>query len=269
MYYKYLDKTSDIQKYIGDMSQVAGIKSYRFLDGKSNGIRAVDFWTGTGLNFTALLDRCLDISQATYTGKSLCWRSPAREVHPHLFETQGVGWKDGFFGGLLTTCGLTYLGAPCVDQEEILGLHGKISYVPAENVKITQEWQKSEYILSVEGSMKHVSVFGENLVLIRKLKTWLNKSEILIEDKVENIGFKESPFMILYHINVGSKQEILKLVRRFADAGKCAIFISSEFEEITQICDRVLILKDGVIINEYSRNKGTEITEESLMRAIQ
>ena len=71
-----------------------------------------------------------------------------------------------------------------------------------------------------------------------------------------------------FGVDVGSKQEILALVRKFADEGKCAIFISSEFEEIAQVADRVLILKDGSIIDEVYRGK-EEITEESLLHAVQ
>jgi hypothetical protein len=200
---RYFDGIYNIRKYIGDMSQVAGIKSYKYLDGKSNGVRAVDFWTGTGLSFTVLLDRCMDIPQASHNGRSLCWRSSAKEVHPFLYDSQGFGWVKGFFGGLLTTCGLTYLGAPCIDQGISLGLHGNISYIPAEDIKICQEWQGSEYVLSVAGTVRQVSVFGECLILTRKITAWFDKSEILIEDKVDNVSFKGSPFMILYHINIG------------------------------------------------------------------
>lgn len=197
-----MDRDS-IKKYVGDMSQVAGIKSYNFLDGKSSGVRAIDFWTGTGLNFTVILDRCMDISQASYKGRSLCWRSPAKEVHPYLYEPQGFGWVKGFFGGLLTTCGLTYLGAPCTDQGELLGLHGRVSYIPAEDIKVSQSWEGSDYVLSLEGCMRQISVFGESLVLTRKITAWYGKSEIKIDDRVDSVGFKESPFMMLYHINLG------------------------------------------------------------------
>jgi len=197
---EYINK---IREYVGDMSQVAGIKSYTLLDGKSNGVRAVDFWTGSGLNFTVILDRCMDISQATYKGRSLCWRSPAKEVHPHFYEPQGFGWVKGFFGGLVTTCGLTHLGAACIDQEEHLGLHGRVSYIPAEDIRMRQEWEDTEYVLSVEGRIRQVSVFGENLILTRKITAWLGRSEIKIEDKVENVGYKDTPFMMLYHINTG------------------------------------------------------------------
>ena len=83
----------------------------------------------------------------------------------------------------------------------------------------------------------------------------------------------EPDIMILndpnFGVDVGSKQEILQLVRNFADQGNCAIFISSEFEEIAQVADRVLILKDGNIIDEVMRGKGPAITEESLLHAVQ
>lgn len=72
-----------------------------------------------------------------------------------------------------------------------------------------------------------------------------------------------------FGVDVGSKQEILQLIRRFADSGKCAIFISSEFEELAQVCDRILILKDGSIVNEFIRGVGPIITEEALLHAVQ
>jgi len=82
----------------------------------------------------------------------------------------------------------------------------------------------------------------------------------------------EPDIMILndpnFGVDVGAKQEILQLVRRFADTGKSAIFISSEFEEVGQVCDRVLVLKDGVIVDEIYRDK-EPITEQSLLTAVQ
>jgi ribose transport system ATP-binding protein len=102
-----------------------------------------------------------------------------------------------------------------------------------------------------------------------KLLSGGNQQKVVI---AKNLA-AEPDIMILndpnFGVDVGSKQEILQLVRDFADAGKSAIFISSEFEEIAQVCDRVLILKDGIVINEYMRDKGPEITEESLMHAVQ
>ena len=45
---------------------------------------------------------------------------------------------------------------------------------------------------------------------------------------------------------------------------KCALIISSEFEELLKICDRLLIMKRGEIINEISE----KTTEEEILRKI-
>jgi len=193
----------ELMRLIGDVSQVAGMRKYELLEGKGRGVKAVDIWTGTGFSFTVILDRGIDISQASYCGKSLCWRSCTGEVHPHFFEPEGLRWLRSFFGGLLTTCGLTYCGAPCEDEGEKLGLHGRISHTPAEEVSIEKKWEGDEYELSLSGLLRESVVFGENIVLRRKICTRLGESRLWIYDSIENEGFERTPFMLLYHINGG------------------------------------------------------------------
>ncbi|MGI6749839.1 MAG: DUF4432 family protein [Atribacter sp.] len=55
----------------------------------------------------------------------------------------------------------------------------------------------------VQGKIREASVFGEKLVLYRKIMSRLGEKTIFIEDEVVNEGWSESPFMILYHVNVG------------------------------------------------------------------
>lgn len=55
-----------------------------------------------------------------------------------LFESQGNGFLRSFYAGLLTTCGLSYIGTPCEDEGETLGLHGRLAATPAEEVGIAQ-----------------------------------------------------------------------------------------------------------------------------------
>ena len=193
----------DLRKRIGNISQIAGTKMYELIEGEGKGVRMVDFWTGSGFCFSVSLDRGMDIPHAFYCGKSLCWHSSPGIVHPHFFEPKGYGWLRSFFGGLLTTCGLTYCGPPCVDQGEELGLHGRISHIPTEKVSIEEKWEKDDYLLSIEGMMRETAVFGENITLKRKITTHLGESKLWINDIVENEGFQESPHMILYHINGG------------------------------------------------------------------
>ena len=46
-------------------------------------------------------------------------------------------------------------------------------------------------------------------------------------------------------IDIGSKSEIIRLVRDLAQAGKGVIVISSELSELLTACDRILVMADG------------------------
>lgn len=51
-------------------------------------------------------------------------------------------------------------------------------------------------------------------------------------------------------IDIGAKADILALVRKLAGEGVAIIIISSEFEEILAVADRVLVMRDGAIVAE-------------------
>jgi ribose transport system ATP-binding protein len=53
-------------------------------------------------------------------------------------------------------------------------------------------------------------------------------------------------------VDVGAREDIYALVRREVDQGMAAIVVSSDFEELAQICDRVLVLRDGRIVDEVA-----------------
>ena len=193
----------ELMRKIGDISQIAGAKSYQLSDGNEKGVDGVDFRTGTGFNFTVLPGRGMDISYAEYKGQPLCWRSATGSIESSHFDPEGLGWLRGFYGGLLVTCGMTYAGAPCTDEEEELGLHGRISYTPAKNVWTDGQWEGDEYVIWTQGKVREAVVFGENIVLTRKIWAKLGESKLYMRDVVENLGFEPVPHMYLYHINGG------------------------------------------------------------------
>ena len=51
-------------------------------------------------------------------------------------------------------------------------------------------------------------------------------------------------------IDIGAKADILKLVRSLAAQGKSVIIVSSEFEELLAVADRILVMRDGACIGE-------------------
>ena len=122
---------------VGDVSQVAGIRRAELTEGNERGAGLVEVTNASGLSFSLLPGRALDIASAQYKGMSLCFRSKTGDVGPAFYEPTGNDWMRGSFLGLLTTCGLTFVGHPEVDPEEEdteLPLHGRLSYIPAKDV---------------------------------------------------------------------------------------------------------------------------------------
>jgi hypothetical protein len=193
----------ELMERVGDVSQLGGIRNITLNDGNEHGVRAVEVRTGTGFRFVVLPDRGMDISESEFAGRSLCWRSNTGDVAPAFFEPEGNRWLRGFFGGLLTTCGLTYVGQSCIDQGEALGLHGRASYIPARNVCADGEWRGDEYLIWVRGRVSEASAVMPRVTLTRKLSTRLGASSLTIEDTIENEGHAPSPFMMVYHLNFG------------------------------------------------------------------
>jgi len=192
-----------LMERVGDPAQFAWARPCTLTDGKAKGCSAVDFNTGSGLRFTALPDRGLDIGLADYCGKSLCWRSPTGDVSPNFYQPEGVEWLYGFGGGLLVTCGMSYMGAPCEDEGEQLGLHGRVSNIPAQQVSVQAGWEGDDYIIGVRGKVVESSVFGPNICLSRSIFAFAGEDRLFVHDEVTNVGHEKTPHMMLYHINLG------------------------------------------------------------------
>ncbi len=69
-----------------------------------------------------------------------------------------------------------------------------------------------------------------------------------------------------FGIDIMSKIEIMKIVKEYALKGHGVIFVSSEFKEIAEFCDRTYIVKKGKIVKEMSNSS---LTEEKILREVQ
>lgn len=194
---------SELLRRLGDITQVGGVQRIVLDDGPERGVEAALCRTGNGLAYVVLLDRGLDIGPADWRGIPLAWRSPTGFAQPAYHEPEGAGWLRTFGGGLLTTCGLSQVGSPNVDQGEALGLHGRVSHLPARAVWVDGAWDGDEYEFWVQGRVVEAAVFGEHLSLTRRVSARLGEDRIRIKDVVENRGFAPAPHQILYHLNLG------------------------------------------------------------------
>ena len=63
-------------------------------------------------------------------------------------------------------------------------------------------------------------------------------------------------------IDVGTKQEIYRLLRQLADAGASILFYSTDYEELIGCCNRVSVMVGGRVSREL---EGAEITEMNIV----
>jgi galactose mutarotase-like enzyme len=196
-------KKSEILRYIGNTSQLGYCRHYTLSDGWASGMRAADINTGNGLQFTVLPDRGMDISLASFKGVNLVYLTCNGETHPAYFEPEGIGWLRTYGAGLLTTCGLTYLGPPCTDEGEKLGLHGRFSTIPACRFSDLSGWEDEIYQYKLKGTIEEGHLFGNKLRMEREITSLNGQNRIHIRDTVSNFGNRPSPYTILYHMNFG------------------------------------------------------------------
>lgn len=121
---------------------------------------------------------------------------------------------------------------------------GKVNFKKA-NEK-SEEFKKRLKIKtpSMEQLAKNLSGGNQQKIVLAK---WLmQNSDVIIFDEPTR------------GIDVGAKSEIYRLIAALAEEGKAIIFISSEMPEVLGMCDRIVIMSEGVKKGELSREEATQ-----------
>lgn len=126
---------------VGNISQLGGLETSVIDNGPAKGVRIAWINTGSGLRYKVAIDRSLDIVDTSYNQHNLVWISQGGLSAPNPAASQGLDWLYSFFGGLLTTCGLSHVGGPEKDELGERGIHGRISNIPATIESIMQPEQ--------------------------------------------------------------------------------------------------------------------------------
>ncbi|RSK53255.1 sugar ABC transporter ATP-binding protein [Bacillus canaveralius] len=64
-------------------------------------------------------------------------------------------------------------------------------------------------------------------------------------------------------VDVGAKTEIYKIINQLAEEGVAVIVISSEMAEIIGMCDRAIVMRQGLVAGELNKS---ELTENNLIK---
>ena len=188
----------ELMKRIGSVEQIGGIKDFTFNDGYAKGVRGIEINTGN-FRFTVLPDRGMDIADAQFKGQAISWVSKTGITAPSYYDKEDKNWLRGFYGGLITTCGLKNIGGPVGE----FGLHDRIAHTPASKVSVFADWVGDEYVMKVSGEMRDSVVFGRNLVFKRTITAKLFSDEFTVEDTIVNEGFNDEDIALCYHCNFG------------------------------------------------------------------
>jgi len=193
----------ELLRRTGNISQVAYVCPALYTGGKANGTKAYEVSNGTGLDFSVLESKCLDIASMKYRGVNLNYMFKAGITAPDLADMHGTEFTRCINGGMLYTCGLHNVGSPCEDNGVTEVFHGNLKTTPADNVSISTEWEGDDYILRLSGEVRQAAIYNENLVLKRTITAKAGSKSVKIKDIVENQGFTEQGMMLLYHVNSG------------------------------------------------------------------
>ncbi len=113
----------------------------------------------------------------------------------------------------------------------------------AESLRIKSTDVRGQAVKTLSGGNQQKTVIGK----------WLMESpEILIIDEPTR------------GVDVGAKFEIYSIVNQLAADGAGVLFISSELEELTGMCDRIMVMSNGEVQAIFDRE---EFAKELLLRA--
>ncbi|MBZ9720414.1 sugar ABC transporter ATP-binding protein [Mesorhizobium sp. M7A.F.Ca.CA.001.12.2.1] len=150
-----------------------------------------------------------------------------------IFETMGIA--ENLFGGLLAA---GREKAWVINTQEMRAL--------------SAEWTKALNIKAINDNARVVELSGGNQQKVVIGKGLVQKPRIVIFDEPTR------------GVDVGAIAEIHQIINRLADEGLAVVVISSYLPEIMNLSDRILVCRQGRIVEEFSP---AEATEEKIMYA--
>ncbi|MBI2257138.1 MAG: sugar ABC transporter ATP-binding protein [Proteobacteria bacterium] len=117
---------------------------------------------------------------------------------------------------------------------------------------LAAEWRSTLNIKAINDNARVVELSGGNQQKVVIGKGLIQKPRIIIFDEPTR------------GVDVGAIAEIHQLINRLADQGLAVVVISSYLPEIMNLSDRILVCRQGRIVEEFSP---TDATEEKIMYA--
>ena len=150
-----------------------------------------------------------------------------------FFETMSIA--ENLYSGLLAA-----------------GLERRPIYSIREMLELSKDWTAKLNVKAINDNARVVELSGGNQQKVVIGKGLIQKPKIVIFDEPTR------------GVDVGAIAEIHQLINRLADDGLAVIVISSYLPEIMNLSDRILVCRQGRMVEEFSPS---DATEEKIMYA--
>jgi simple sugar transport system ATP-binding protein len=129
---------------------------------------------------------------------------------------------------------------------------GRALLARREANKVGRDWIKQLNIRAIGNEARVVELSGGNQQKVVIAKSLAQEPDLIIFDEPTR------------GVDVGAIVEIHELINRLADEGKAVVVISSYLPEIMALSDRILVSRQGKVVEEFS---ALEASEEKIMYA--
>ena len=203
-------------------------------------------WTETAKIIAGAIKRdFLHGGEVRLGGRSVRYRTPRPAVKDGIvyvtedrklegfFETKSIA--ENIYTGLL---GADLNRMPIVSYKEMMDL--------------SQDWTKRLNVRAIDGNAKVIELSGGNQQKVVIAKSLVQRPKLVIFDEPTR------------GVDVGAIAELHAVINELADSGLAVVVISSYLPEIMNLADRVLVARQGRVVEEFGID---EATEEKIMYA--
>lgn len=219
-----------LYQYAGNMNQIMGARRVRIEGGTAGDMLLTEVKTGSGLEFSVLEDKCLDIYDLRYKGVNLAYFCKNGLVRGERASIVPGEFMKLFTGGGMFTCGLMNVMAFCEDEDGTqFQKHGAAQHRQAEQAYVKQGFEGDEYRIEMGGKVSESRVLGYHLQLTRTIETKGFSNTVTIRDRIDNLDGSPEGTQMCYHMNLGYP---------FIDVGSYALFPKgNQVEALTPSAD--------------------------------
>ncbi|MEY9687387.1 ABC-type sugar transport system ATPase subunit [Bradyrhizobium elkanii] len=129
---------------------------------------------------------------------------------------------------------------------------GRMMLSRRETNSVGKTWTQRLKVRAIGDEARVVELSGGNQQKVVIAKSLVQEPELIIFDEPTR------------GVDVGAIVEIHELINQLADEGKAVVVISSYLPEIMALSDRILVSRQGKVVEEFS---ALEATEEKIMYA--